>query len=268
MSSPATPPTRISTSYRAPLRALKEGDSGPDVRAVQLFLAGKGLYSGAADGSFGPFTRKAVIAWQTNESLTADGWIGNRTWGSLISAGCVIVSDPVHLDPYPPEPDFMRPLANNDARHRRWGRLEYRHTPVPGNAEAITITNCFEEQYIVRVVCPASGRRIPLHREVAPDYLAAMQAIIDAGLLSHIDTFDGWWVPRFQRGSRTALSAHAWGTAFDINASTNGLGRRPARPGQPGCVYALVPILARFRFWWGGHFRDPRKDGMHFEHVG
>jgi hypothetical protein len=71
-------------------------------------------------------------------------------------------------------------------------------------------------------------------------------------------------VQRFIRCSTSSLSNHAFGTAFDINADQNPLGHQPALPGEPGCVFELVPIAHKFGFYWGGHFKD-RRDGMHFE---
>lgn len=42
---------------------------------------------GAVDGSFGPATKNAVMAYQANHGLTTDGVVGNRTWTALLSAG-------------------------------------------------------------------------------------------------------------------------------------------------------------------------------------
>lgn len=70
-------------------------------------------------------------------------------------------------------------------------------------------------------------------------------------------------MPRFVRGSRTTLSNHSWGTAFDINYAWNCLGALPALRGEKGSVRELVPIAHRHGFYWGGHFS--RRDGMHFE---
>jgi hypothetical protein len=68
---------------------------------------------------------------------------------------------------------------------------------------------------------------------------------------------------RFVRGSRSTLSNHSKGSAFDINAGYNGLGRVPAPIGATGSVRELVPLAVRFGFYWGGWFS--RGDGMHFE---
>jgi hypothetical protein len=77
-------------------------------------------------------------------------------------------------------------------------------------------------------------------------------------------TFGGSFVPRFIRGSRTVLSNHAFGSAFDINVAWNLLGNTPALVGQKGSVRPLVSIANEYGFYWGGHFNS-RRDGMHFE---
>jgi hypothetical protein len=85
----------------------------------------------------------------------------------------------------------------------------------------------------------------------------------DAGLRNRLLTWAGGFVPRFVRGSRTTLSNHAWGTAFDVNVAWNARGAMPALRGEKGSVRELVPIANDFGFYWGGHFS--RRDGMHFE---
>ncbi|WP_354234540.1 M15 family metallopeptidase [Bradyrhizobium sp. I1.8.5] len=57
---------------------------------------------------------------------------------------------------------------------------------------------------------------------------------------------------------------HAFGSAFDINASENRLGARPALVGTRRSTRELVPLANRHGFYWGGHFGS-RPDGMHFE---
>jgi len=85
-----------------------------------------------------------------------------------------------------------------------------------------------------------------------------------ANLTEKILSWGGSWVPRFVRGSRTSLSNHAWGTAFDINHQWNGLGIRPTLRDEKGSVRDLVEIAYQNGFYWGGWFKS-RPDGMHFE---
>jgi general secretion pathway protein A len=58
---------------------LGPGTSGPSVRWLQNALRTLGLYQGEADGEFGAPTQEAVRAFQSQESLPVDGWVGPIT---------------------------------------------------------------------------------------------------------------------------------------------------------------------------------------------
>lgn len=62
---------------------LEEGMSGNAVRAMQKRLKELGYLSGSADGDFGSATKEAVIAFQRNNNLTADGKAGTATLNKL-----------------------------------------------------------------------------------------------------------------------------------------------------------------------------------------
>jgi len=68
-------------------RTLRKGMTGEDVRALQLQLIALGysLAPYGADGSFGGVTRSAVIRFQQDHALAADGVVGRATWGMLDS---------------------------------------------------------------------------------------------------------------------------------------------------------------------------------------
>ena len=62
---------------------LKLGSQGEDVKKLQIKLGVDPI------GNFGPKTEAAVKAWQTANGLTADGIVGDGTWGKLFAEGTV-----------------------------------------------------------------------------------------------------------------------------------------------------------------------------------
>lgn len=62
---------------------LQLNSSGPDVVALQQELQEAGFSPGAIDGSFGPGTEAAVLAFQHSEGLAADGIVGPNTATAL-----------------------------------------------------------------------------------------------------------------------------------------------------------------------------------------
>jgi peptidoglycan hydrolase-like protein with peptidoglycan-binding domain len=70
-------------------RVLVQGDTGADVKALQVLLAAKGYPPGAADGNFGPLTKAAVVAFQRDHLAAvkfADGEYGPLTRAALEAA--------------------------------------------------------------------------------------------------------------------------------------------------------------------------------------
>jgi hypothetical protein len=259
---------------------LRTGSTGPTVTTIQFFLTGQGLAPGAADGQFGPKTDAAVRAYQRSVGLKADGIVGNQTLAKMLAAGMILMDTPdtqappsspkaVYPPGFPARPDFS-PLTTNAARAEVFGRFTYVPAPVSGNAEAIRITDGWDTKNIVLFQIPqlvalgiSTTGNVRAHRLVQAQTLALWQAWEDAGLLHHIKSWEGMYVPRFIRGSRSTLSNHAFGSAFDINYTGNELGRVPAPVGTINSVRELVPLAHKHGFYWGGHFS--RGDGMHFE---
>jgi D-alanyl-D-alanine carboxypeptidase/Transglycosylase SLT domain len=219
----------------------------------------------------------------------ADGWAKDRSVPSFaaelkgaapaaVPAAAAPAAAPAAaapaLDPtapgFPPRPSFGALLKTED-KQRLFGAFEFQPDPKPDNPEHVRIMGDWAQTNIVRVSIPVKrflGRDGPLtfefHRLAAEQLVEMWLEWEKEGLLDHIVTFDGSYVPRFMRGSRTKLSNHAFGTAFDINAQFNALGAEPARMRERGCVRELVPIANKYGFFWGGHFQG-RSDGMHFE---
>ena len=55
----------------------------PTVEQIQQALKNLSLYQGNIDGKLGPKTKQAIKDFQTQNSLTADGKVGPRTWAKL-----------------------------------------------------------------------------------------------------------------------------------------------------------------------------------------
>ena len=66
-------------------RELREGDKGEDVLALQERLQLLGYFAGIADGSFGPDTTAALLAFQQQNDLLASGILDTVTWRVLFS---------------------------------------------------------------------------------------------------------------------------------------------------------------------------------------
>ncbi len=83
---PAPLPETGETEDRATVftaAVLRQGSSGGEVKEVQRRLKNWGYYTGGVDGVFGAATKKAVIAFQKKNGLTADGVVGKATYQAL-----------------------------------------------------------------------------------------------------------------------------------------------------------------------------------------
>ncbi len=253
------------------MEILRRGSEGEDVRRWQHFLLGQELLEGSVDGVFGPLTEAATKVFQRKRKLTGDGMVGPQTLAAALQTGLDLgFTDPLGGTSGPdwPAPPAFKPLISNLERGQIFGTFKF--TPVPGG-DAIRILGDWEARNVVIVTVPQliglegapKTGRIRVHRLVAPQVQALFAAWEAAKLGNRILTWAGSFVPRFVRGSRTTLSNHAWGTAFDINVAWNARGTVPALRGEKGSVRELVAMANEHGFYWGGHFS--RRDGMHFE---
>jgi predicted chitinase len=65
-----------------PGAAVRQGNTGANVQAIQQRLCTLG-FPVDCDGSFGPNTMKAVMAFQQKNNLGSDGVVGPNTWAAL-----------------------------------------------------------------------------------------------------------------------------------------------------------------------------------------
>lgn len=258
------------------MNTLRPGQSGPDVVQWQNFLIGQG-FTLVADGSFGPKTKTVSMAWQQKNGLIADGVIGRQSLAKAIELGFGHIedTDAGDLSPqWPPLPSFTSLSAQGS--NATFGSFSFSPAPTAGNPEGIVIHGDWVAKNITKVKIPqlkgiygAPGNcEVQFHTKGAAQLQALWAAWEAEGLLPLVQSWAGSWVPRFVRGSRTYLSNHAKGTAFDLNAPWNALGAEPALVGRKGSVRKLVPLANQHGFYWGGHWgynKGGRPDGMHFE---
>ncbi len=260
------------------LVVLKKGMKSELVGDWQAFLRSQKMYLKTIDNDFGQNTHESTINFQSKYKLQADGVVGPMTWAKAISLGFHLAieeitpetsSDTVTSANFPPKPNFP-PLVSNTEREKIFGVITYKANPSSSNPEGITITNNFEKINIIKVDLPQLAKAtngqfssMRFHKDCAYQLQEFFKELEEKNLLHYIKSYAGAYFPRFIRGSRTTLSNHSYGTAFDINVPWNGLGKTPALVGQSGCVRELVPIAHKWGFYWGGHFSRP--DGMHFE---
>jgi putative chitinase len=95
------------------------GMSGPNVQTLQTCLLAAGFRPGVADGSFGPATEAALLAFQQARGLLPDGVVGARTASALLLPGAPTTQaamPPVTVDivakmfPATPLPPIIRNL--------------------------------------------------------------------------------------------------------------------------------------------------------------
>lgn len=253
-------------------KLIKKGDKSDLVGDWQNFLRGEKLYLGAIDDDFGNGTEIATKKFQEKNGLEPDGIVGNATYQKAIRKGFDYsenILSPTKNDNVPPRPNFL-PITGNAERERLFGKFTYKPAPTKTNPEGIILTDNWAKENIVRVNLPAlakatNGKYSSMlwHKECEYQLVKMFERYEKENLHTRILSFAGSFYPRYIRGSRTQLSNHSWGTAFDINVPYNGLNKKPAMIGEKGCVRELVPIASECGFYWGGFFK--RMDGMHFE---
>jgi len=236
---------------------LRLGSNGAEVSRWQEFLNGNGYFWIETTGVFDQETMLATKSFQEEMGLTSDGVVGPNTLEKAKLPGEVSSPTKPTWTPY-----------NSVQTANLFGPLPYKANPSQNFPESILVDSNWIKKNIRRVQVPQFSKRkfsssVMIHEKVVSQFLAFWKAVDDAGLLSRVLSFDGAWVARFVRGSRTVLSNHSYGTAFDINAKWNPLGAKPAPLGSTGCVLELIDIAQELGWYWGGWFN--RVDGMHFQ---
>ncbi len=71
-------------TFAATTRSLKQGHTGTDVKEVQEFLKNTGYLKATPNGTFGPQTKSAVVAFQKKMKLKTTGIVDQKTRNLLV----------------------------------------------------------------------------------------------------------------------------------------------------------------------------------------
>jgi hypothetical protein len=102
--------------------------------------------------------------------------------------------------------------------------------------------------------------------------VASLKQIFAEVKSKHFDVYQnitngGMRVCRLQRGSKTAISNHSWGTAIDLGFGKDSKGFAVVDPPKDHKTYfglaLIAPIFNAHGWYWGASFS--REDAMHFE---
>ena len=252
---------------------LKLGSKGNSVIAWQNFLIGKGFLTGRADGDFGPATANATIKYKQPYPLLIER---DGSYNSVVDEFAWTQAERDSIGQYQPswpiKPDKIFPTTQLQ-RSMMFGEIKFVPDPHPLNPEQIKITNGWQSKHLINVYVPqlknvkgANGGNILFHNGCKNQLLELFNRWEKEKMLPLIKTFDGAWVPRFIRGSSTVLSNHAYGSAFDLNAAWNPLGKQSKLKGQTGVVRELASVCYEYGFFWLG-WLETRPDPMHFEVI-
>jgi peptidoglycan hydrolase-like protein with peptidoglycan-binding domain len=111
---------------------LKPGNSGADVKDLQLALTQKGFYSGSITGKFDAATKTAIMKFQRSVGLETDGLAGNYTLSALYS-----LLQPVDLNSIKPWPVQAAQWAALPVEKLTWAQASV--NPLPRGTNAVVV---------------------------------------------------------------------------------------------------------------------------------
>jgi hypothetical protein len=266
-----------------------------EVQRWQYFLLVKrGIGAvGAVDGGFGSLTEQATKLFQIQNTIPTTGKLDARTLEAAQALGYTVQPNDFYEKMKRPKKPTDLTSPTNAARNRALTCFKFKQLAKQFRADpdGIVITgSCdgsvsdWESKFITKIAVPGLAHLptfksgfMRVHSVVAPKLTALFEAWARADLMHLFLTYEGAFVARYIRGGSpsngahgikhsnnvTSLSNHAFGSAFDVNASLNPRGHASASPGERGCVFELVKIANGIGWYWGGHFST--EDGMHFE---
>ncbi len=159
-----------------------------------------------------------------------------------------------------PRKSYTTPPHGLAELEARYGRLILEKA-ANGPGYRIVSPVGWETANMVRLVSPLLPKgKLYVHRDMAGPLLRALEAVkLQCPEYKIRDI--GCWNPRYKRTVRGDISVHAWGLAIDCNKDTNPLAAKLITDMPP----LFVDAFTREGFTWGGAFKGPTKDPMHFQ---
>lgn len=189
----------------------------------------------------------------------------------------------------------LRPRQFTLAERMKLFPLDFEvHLDRNGKA-AVTVRESWERQNLVRIG-PFDGANqlvfSPRVHIMAANVFSVFLFAVEKDPLSSVDTYndilsyDGGYVPRLKRGVElplagspksayeSKLSNHSRGSAIDLNAAWNAMGKSGAAEGQKGYLGRVIAIADTIRvkqdgmelgIVCGAHWKGSSIDPMHFE---
>lgn len=104
-------------------------------------------------------------------------------------------------------------------------------------------------------------KRALVNRDFKAKLFKAFTMLRAAGLLGEIKTWDGALNQREVRG-KNSTSTHAWAASVDLNAEIEKMTESRGRTTKWSKEF--IKIMLDAGLFWGGNFKPPRFDPMHF----
>lgn len=234
---------------------LKRDSQGKLVRRLQERLNQLGYESGEVDGFFGPKTERAVLRFQQDKKIDADGIVGNQTWQALFAEA---IPETVTSLEAPPSEALCLGIFG-DFRLAGWAEQNLVRCDLSEWKDALRQVYYETNTEKIKIFEHADWFGFRTHRLVVPKLQLAFKNLAERGLSKDLKTFDGCFNPRLKRGGST-WSVHSWAIAIDVNAVWNAFGQKDFEMPEEFAV-----CFEDVGFIWGGRWSKP--DAMHFQYC-
>lgn len=177
----------IDPSAPTPQPVLRSGSQGEEVWQLQERLQELGYYSSAVDGQFGPGTKSAVIAFQQQHGLDADGIVGEGTKAVLYSDAAQPKPNATPTAPPTAVPDVVPAWVRSDGMPLLVNRENF----MPEGYQPVELVD-------MSTYCPSSIVKIKYSGTQAER--VAVDALITMLKVAHTQGITVWQVSAAYRG--------------------------------------------------------------------